>query len=175
MGPLCTLFLSPYTPLFANREIRLASSFLFNGWISFHSPKSIATAKAAFGTFNATCRCASRKAAQLLSTGSGCVCMKLANCTMKKGNSLSASFSRQSIIMAASNSSYSLGRPVFVSPWYHNAPVKVRLRRGEIMELYMPVGTFWKETLLVRAGISQPNWYFQRLDKRTVSIPHARQ
>ena len=27
----------------------------------------------------------------------------------------------------------------FINP---NAPVKARLRRGEIMELYMPVGTF---------------------------------
>ena len=174
-GPLWTISLCPYTFFLTWSATLLASSFLFSGWISFHSPKSIATTKEVLGNFNVTCRCASRIPAQPLSTGCWCVCIKLGSCIIKNGKSSSANFTRQSLSIAVNKASYSPGRPAFDSPWYHKAPLKVRFLKGEIMELYIPVGMFWKDTPPLPAGISHPSLYFHCSDKRTVSPSSAMQ
>ena len=51
-GPEDTIVFSPYAIFLACNARRVPISFLFTGWISFHSPASMATTMAVFGTAN---------------------------------------------------------------------------------------------------------------------------
>src|SRR4051812_31762870 len=143
--------------------------------MSFHSPRSMATAIPVLGTCNA-CNCASRVAAHWLSPGRYCTSLKLGSCTNKKGSSPSPHLARQSLISAGISFAYSAELPVLLSPWYQSTPFMVYIVSGASMALYKAVGLFCAEKLppnlpICTGAATSPTLYHQVPLRSMVSFP----
>src|SRR5689334_15236838 len=99
-----------------------------------HSPASMITAIAVFGTFWLVSNCASRTSAHAL--GPYVVPPYGAIWTKRNGKSPSPQVLRQDWIMVGNNVRYSYARPALDSPWYQIAPRIANGCKGAIIALY---------------------------------------